>query len=127
MLQWRSAGNDLAKSLVQYPGTSLPGKRGNTVIFGHSILPIFNNPKDYMAIFSKLPTLVKGDEIEVNYDSINFKYRVEALFEVRPTDIQVLEQDDSDSFLSLITCVPPGDPRKPKRLIVRARIVPPEY
>jgi LPXTG-site transpeptidase (sortase) family protein len=46
------------------------------------------------------------------------------MFEVHPTDIQVLEQDESDSFLTLVTCVPPGDPRMPKRLIVRARIIP---
>ena len=46
------------------------------------------------------------------------------MFEVYPTDIQVLQQDNSDSFLTLVTCVPPGDPRKPRRLIVRARIVP---
>lgn len=119
-------GDDLSKSLIQYPGTAVPGKRGNTVIFGHSILPIFYNPENYISIFSKLPTLRVGDEINVEYDGISFKYRVESLFEVLPTDIQVLEQDVSDSFLSLITCVPPGDPGKPRRLIVRARVIPPE-
>lgn len=116
-------GEDLSKSLIQYPGTATPGKRGNSVIFGHSILPIFYNPKDYLAIFSTLPTLKKGDEININYDGVSFKYRVEEMFEVAPTDIQVLEQNSTDSFLTLVTCVPPGDPRKPRRLIVRARIV----
>ncbi len=118
-------GEDLAKSLIQYPGTALPGKRGNAVIFGHSILPIFFNPKDYISIFSTLPTLKPGDEIDVSYDGVSYRYRVEEMFEVLPTDIQVLEQDESDSFLTLVTCVPPGDPRKPKRLIVRARVIPP--
>lgn len=117
-------GEDLSQNLIQYPGTALPGKRGNSVIFGHSVLPIFFNPKEYMSIFSTLPTLKKGDDILVDYDNISFKYRVESMFEVYPTDIEVLEQDSSDSFLTLVTCVPPGDPRKPKRLIVRARIVP---
>jgi len=117
-------GEDLSKSLIQYPGTALPGKRGNSVIFGHSILPVFYNPKNYLSIFSMLPTLKTQDEILVNYDNISYKYKVESLFEVNPTDIQVLQQDPSDSFLTLVTCVPPGDPRRPKRLIVRARIVP---
>lgn len=117
-------GEDLSKSLIQYPGTALPGKKGNTVIFGHSILPQFYDPKDYLAIFSTLPSLKKGDEISVNYDGISYLYQVEDIFEVQPTDIQVLEQNKSDSFLTLVTCVPPGDPRKPKRLIVRARIIP---
>lgn len=118
-------GEDLSKNLIQYPGTALPGKSGNSVIFGHSVLPIFYNPKDYISVFSTLPSLKKGDEVFINYDNIAFTYRVEEMFEVYPTDIQVLQQDSSDSFLTLVTCVPPGDPRRPKRFIVRARVVPP--
>ena len=117
-------GEELSEHIIQYPGTALPGKLGNAVIFGHSILPLFYNPKSYLSIFSLLPTLEKGDEITVNYDGITYKYEVESMFEVTPTDIQVLDQNKSDSFLTLVTCVPPGDPRKPKRLIVRARVVP---
>ena len=120
------AGEDLNHSLIQYPGTALPGRPGNSVIFGHSILPIFYNPKKYIAIFSLLPTLKKGDEISVNYDGIAYKYIVETMFEVGPTDIQVLDQDSSDSFITLVTCTPSGDPRNPKRLIVRARVIPPQ-
>lgn len=119
-------GEDLSKSLIQYPGTATPGKKGNSVIFGHSILPIFNNPKNYISIFTMLPSLKKGDQIFINYDGVSFTYKVEEMFEVLPTDLQVLDQDASDSFLTLVTCVPPGDPRDPKRLIVRARVVPPE-
>lgn len=119
-------GEDLSKSLIQYPGTALPGKRGNAVIFGHSILPIFNNPKEYISIFTMLPSLKKGDLILINYDGVSYTYKVEEMFEVLPTDLQVLDQDVSDSFVTLVTCVPPGDPRDPKRLIVRARVVPPD-
>jgi sortase A len=118
-------GEDLAESLIQYPGTALPGKKGNAVIFGHSVLPIFFNPKDYISIFSTLPNLKEGDFVQVIYDGVTYNYEVENMFEVSPTDIQVLEQNESDSFLTLVTCVPPGDPRKPKRLVVRARIVAP--
>ncbi len=118
-------GEDLSNHIIQYPGTALPGKRGNSVLFGHSILPIFYNPNNYLAIFSLLPSLRTGDEILVSYDGISYTYKVEQMFEVLPTDIQVLDQDSSDSFLTLVTCVPPGDPRTPKRLIVRARVVPP--
>jgi sortase A len=118
-------GEDLNDNLIQYPGTALPGRSGNTVIFGHSILPIFYNPKNYISIFSLLPTLKKGDEIDVDYDGVSYIYKVETMFEVKPTDIQVLDQDSSDSFVTLVTCVPPGDPSNPKRLIVRARVVPP--
>lgn len=117
-------GDDLSKSLIQYPGTAAPGNLGNAVIFGHSILPQFYNPKDYMAIFSTLHNLIKGDEVLINYDGVAYQFRVEDKFEVQPTDIQILEQNPSDSFLTLVTCSPPGHPGRPKRLIVRARVVP---
>src|SRR3989344_6085956 len=117
-------GEDLAKSLIHYPGTAVPGKTGNSVIFGHSALPLFFSPTNYKTIFSTLPKFQKGDEIIVNYDGITYKYVVETKFEVLPKDIQVLEQNSDGSYISLITCVPPGDPRKPRRLVVRARLAP---
>jgi len=117
-------GEDLSKSLIQYPGTARPGKPGNTIVFGHSILPQFFNPKNYISIFSTLPELEKGDMISVEYDGVSYRYAVENMFEVSPTDIYVLEQGQSGSFLSLITCVPPGHPLKPRRLVVRAKIAP---
>lgn len=116
-------GEDLEKHLIQYPGTALPGKSGNAVIFGHSILPIFYNPRNYLAIFSTLPTIKVGEEIDINFDGVKYKYLVEEKFEVKPTDIQILEQNQSGSYLTLVTCTPPGDPRRPKRLIVRAKLV----
>jgi len=118
-------GQDLNKSLIQYPGTALPGRPGNTVIFGHSILPIFYNPKNYISIFSLLPTLSKGDEIDIDYDGISYVYKIDTMFEVKPTDIQILDQNYSNSYVTLVTCVPPGDPSNPSRLIVRAVVVPP--
>lgn len=115
-------GEDLSQSLIQYPGTAMPGQIGNAVIFGHSVLPAFYNPTNYLTIFSTIPTLVKGDSITVNFDGITYKYQVIDKFEVDPTDLQVLEQDTSDSFLTLVTCVPPG--LTTSREIIRARIVP---
>jgi sortase A len=115
-------GDDLSEHLIQYPGTALPGKTGNSVIFGHSILPQFFDPKNYMAIFSTLHTLKKGDDIVASYDGVTYRYQVENMFEVKPTDIQILDQSRSDSYLTLVTCSPPGNPFKPKRLIVRAKI-----
>lgn len=118
-------GEDLSDSLIQYPGTAIPGKTGNSVVFGHSILPQFYDPKDYLAIFSTLPTLEKGDEITVSFDGVTYVYRVETMFEVLPTELEVLDQNTNSSYLTLITCVPPGHPLKPRRLVVRAKIVPP--
>lgn len=113
----------LKDSLIQYPGTALPGKTGNSVIFGHSVLPQYFNPKNYLSIFSTLHRLKKGDAIYADYDGITYKFQVENMFEVKPTALEILEQDSSDSYLTLVTCAPPGDPRKQKRLIVRAKLI----
>lgn len=117
-------GEDLSESLIQYPGTALPGKKGNAVIFGHSTLPQLYNPKDYTTIFSTLPTIKKGDSINVRYDGISYGFSVEDVFEVKPTDLEILAQNTSDSYLTLVTCTPPGHPLRPRRLIVRARLNP---
>jgi sortase A len=101
-------GKELGSSLIQYPGTALPGEYGNTVIFGHSVLPTFYNPKDYKTIFSLLPTLAKGEKIILEFDGMKFTYIVEEYFEAKPEDVDILEQRFDRQSLSLITCVPPG-------------------
>jgi sortase A len=115
-------GEDLSKSLIQYPGTARPGQYGNTVIFGHSVLPVFFNPKNYMSIFSTIPRLKKGDEIFVNNKDVTYKFKISEMFEVEPDNLDILDQKLNDSYLSLVTCVPPGHPLKPRRLVVRARL-----
>ena len=114
-------GEDLMDSLIQYPGTALPGQYGNTVVFGHSVLPQFFNPKNYKTIFSTLPTLKKGEEILIDFDGILYRYEVVSLHEVLPENVSVLEQHYNAEYLTLITCVPPGTYLK--RLVVNARLV----
>jgi len=114
-------GENLKEKLIHYPDTALPGQMGNAVVFGHSVLPQFFNPKNYLTIFSTLHTLDSGDEIILDYDGIKYRYLVEKLFEVPPTDVSVLEQRYDSRYLTLITCSPPGTYLR--RLIVRARLV----
>ncbi len=112
---------DLKKSLIQYPQTALPGQLGNTVVFGHSVLPQFFNPKSYVTIFSTLFKLKQGDEILLDHDNVQYRYLIEEMFEVQPTDLSVLEQRFDGRYLTLITCSPPGTYLR--RLIIRAKIV----
>jgi sortase A len=102
------AGDDLGVSLVHYGGTALPGEYGNTVIFGHSTLVQFYNPKNYKTIFSLMPTLKAGDEIYISYDGISYTYIVSGLSVREPSDLSALAQRFDDSYLTLVTCVPPG-------------------
>lgn len=115
-------GEDLSQSLIHYGGTAFPGNYGNAVIFGHSTLPEFFNPKNYSTMFSTLPNLEVGDSIFTKIDGITYKYVVDDLITVDPSDISVLEQRYDNYYLSLITCVPPG--LKWKRLVVKARLMP---
>lgn len=114
------SGDDLAVSLVHYGGTPLPGQYGNAVVFGHSTLPQFFNPTNYKTIFSYLPTLKIGDEIYITYDGVKYTYIVYNMVVVDPTDLSPLEQRFDDSYLTVVTCVPPGTYWK--RLNVKAKI-----
>jgi sortase A len=103
------AGDDLGKSLIHYGGTALPGEYGNTVIFGHSTLPqFFRGAKDYRTIFSILPTIKVGADINLTYDGIDYRYVVTEKVVLEPSDLSPLEQRFDDSYLTLVTCVPPG-------------------
>lgn len=113
-------GQDLKKSLIQYPQTALPGQTGSAVVFGHSVLPQFFNPKSYLTIFSTLYRLKPGDEIYVDFDNIKYKYLVEEMFEVEPTDLSILEQRFDGRYFTMVTCSPPGTYLR--RLVVKARI-----
>jgi len=112
--------NDLAKHLVNYPGTSIPADSGNAVVFGHSTLPQLYNPKDYKTVFTFLYELIPGDEIFANVNNISYKYKVENITVVDPKDTSVLQQNYNDSFLTLVTCTPPGTIWK--RLIIKAKL-----
>lgn len=111
---------DLTKHLVNYGGTALPPEKGNAVIFGHSTLPQLYDKNDYKTIFSYLYKLETGDDIVVKVGNVTYKYKVESVTVVDPTNTSVLEQNFSDSFLTLITCTPPGTIWK--RLVIKARI-----
>jgi sortase A len=114
------AGDDLMNSLVHYGGTGLPGQFGTSVIFGHSMLPQFYSAKSYKSIFSTLPTLKEGDEIDVTYDDVQYHYKITEMVVLEANDLSVLEQKFDGSYLTLVTCVPPGTLWK--RLNVKAKL-----
>jgi len=114
------AGDDLKKSLIHYGGTALPGEYGNSVIFGHSTLPQFFSPTNYTSIFSTVPTLKVGDEIRIAYDGITYRYLIYEMTVTDPGDLSALAQRFDDSYITLITCVPPGTYWK--RLDVHAKL-----
>lgn len=113
-------GEDLSKSLVHYIPTSLPGEYGNVAIFGHSSLPQLYKEKDYKTMFTYLPSIENRDKIIVKIGNMRYEYEVYDMFVVKPDQISVLEQKYDASYLTLVTCVPPGTYWN--RLIVRAKL-----
>lgn len=115
-------GDDLKKSLVAWPTSAVPGDYGANIIFGHSELPQFANPKDYSGIFTHLMDLTDGDVIFVDFDGVRYKYIIFDRQVIDPDDLSVLEQRFDNRYLTLITCVPPGTLWK--RGVVRAKLSP---
>lgn len=112
--------SDLSKHLVDYGGTAVPADKGNAVIFGHSTLPQLYDAKNYKTVFTYLYQLQPGDEIDVKVNNVNYKYRVQNITVVDPDNTSILQQNFDDSYLTLVTCTPPGTIWK--RLAVKAKI-----
>ncbi|MEP7166819.1 MAG: sortase [Candidatus Woesebacteria bacterium] len=106
-------GRNLDQHLIQYPGTGMPGEAGSPVIFGHSVLRQFynpkeNNPRRYISIFSMIMTLKPDDEIIIKDEAITYRYKVLNKTEVKPTDRYILDQQTDTHLLKIVTCVPEG-------------------
>lgn len=113
---------DFKNNLSHFPGSALPGEIGNVFITGHSVLPQFNDPNNYSAIFTKLDSLEVGDEVNVQIEDLTLKYVVQYSKVVNPHDTSVLQPLSSQGKnLTLMTCVPPGS--STKRLIVVASFI----
>lgn len=110
----------LALHLVNYIGTPVPGEKGNAVVFGHSTLPQLFNPNDYKTVFANLYKLRVGDEVEANVSGVVYRYRIATITVVDPSDTSIFSQKYDHSYLTLVTCTPPGTVWQ--RLIVNARL-----
>ena len=114
-------GTDLTRALVHYLPTTLPGENGNVAIFGHSSLPYNYNAKDYRTIFTYLPSVEKGDKIYAKVGNKSFEYEVFDIFIVTPDQVSILDQKYDASYMTVVTCVPPGSTQD--RLVVRSKLV----
>lgn len=106
-------GGDINHHLLHFNPEVKIGGLGAAVIFGHSTLRQFYNPKEsnknrYKSIFSTIMTLQNGDEIRLNLGEIAYVYTVVGKKEVQPDDDEILSQDLSKRQIKLITCVPEG-------------------
>lgn len=108
---------DLGRHLVHYGGTNLPPNLGNAIIFGHSTLPQLFNPKDYKTIFANAYKLQVDDTISVRVENVSYTYKIKIIRVVDPSDTTIFAQNLDNSYLTLVTCTPPGTTWK--RLVIK--------
>lgn len=115
-----NADNDLDHHLVNYAGTASPPEKGNTVIFGHSTLPQWFNPHNYKAIFATALNLKLGDKIIATVNGADYTYIIDNISIVNADDYAPLEQQYDNSYMTIITCTPPGTTWK--RLVIHSHL-----
>lgn len=111
---------DLSMHLLNYGGTAIPPENGNAVIFGHSTLPHLFNQNDYKTIFANVYKLKAGDEIWATVSNVSYLYKVQSISVVDQNDTTAFAQNYDNSYLTLVTCTPPGTVWK--RLIIKATL-----
>lgn len=98
----------LQKGVAHLAGSTLPGNIGNIFIFGHSSY-YFYDKGNYKYIFKNLSDLENGDEITIESNIGNYKYKVIDKKVVNPEDVHVTGiVEEGKETLSLMTCTPVG-------------------
>ena len=92
-----------------YPGTPLPGEDGNFVMSGHRTT--------YGAPFHNLDAMAPGDEMILQTAKGEFRYRVDWVKVVAPTEIGVTVSTPGTHEITLTTCHPKFSASQ--RLVVR--------
>jgi sortase A len=112
--------NNVNLHLIQFPGTAVPPNVGNTAIYGHSTLPQWFNPHNPHAIFATALNTKIGDSVIITIGSKVYTYKVISMTIVPADDTSYLAQDTDGSYLSIITCTPPGTTWE--RLVIKSKL-----
>jgi LPXTG-site transpeptidase (sortase) family protein len=124
MRDWTALENQIQEALrygvVHFPGTALPGDKGNVVITGHSSYFPWD-PGRFKDVFALLHQVDVGDRVIVYRDQKPYEYEVYDKEVVMPDQVEVLTQKGEDR-LTLITCTPVGT--NLKRLVLLAKPLP---
>jgi sortase A len=81
-------------------------------------LPQLFDPTNYKAIFATVHTLQVGDEFSITVEGQSYTYQIFDISITTPEDINIFAQSTDNSYITLVTCTPPGTIWK--RLVLRA-------
>lgn len=122
-IEEKAIQNALEGGVVHYDTTSMPGEKGNVIIFGHSSNNILNKGK-YKFAFVLLSRLEAGDLFMLQKDSKQYVYKVFNKRIVKPEEVDILSKSPRAAMATLITCDPPGTSLN--RLLVEAEQISPD-
>lgn len=112
---------DLDSGVIYYPGSVYPGQNGQIIILGHSAPQGWPKTK-YEWVFSDLSKLKIGDKILIDLNNKQYTYIVkQTKIIARGAEVPTYASSTSDSFLTLISCWPPG--KDYQRIAVQAELL----
>lgn len=117
MLAEGTDAKELRVGAGHFPGSAMPGKRGNCAIAGH-------RNYTFGSMFNRLGEVKIGDSITIEQNRQTFSYQVTSICVVDPSDVSVLNQNKHKRELTLVTCTPVGIATH--RLIIHAQLVEPK-
>jgi len=105
-------------------GTVLPGEKGASFLYGHSVLPWFFDPQNYDTIFSTLHNLNFGDSFGIVRNKQLLTFEVVYKITLNPDEVSPFMESgyfsNQDSWVILMTCTPAG--LDTKRLLVIGKL-----
>jgi LPXTG-site transpeptidase (sortase) family protein len=99
--------NALQKGVAHAEGTANPGEGGHMFYFAHST-DNFWNVTLYNAVFYLLYKLERGDEVDIYYKGVRYKYIVTGYTIVNPNEVKYLTKKTRSDYVTLQTCWPLG-------------------
>lgn len=117
IIEGTSEKASLDKGAWKMPSTSSPDQGGNTAITAHR----YKYRPPSKETFYLLDKLAIGDTFTINWNGLEYTYRVREVKVVEPTAVEVLNNTE-DPVVTLITCTPLFTTKQ--RLIVVAQEIP---
>ena len=116
-VQHGTEADTLEKSVGHVVGTSLPvgGSSTHAVLSAHSGMASSK-------LFSDIDQLAEGDTFYIHVLGEVLAYKVDAIHTVLPTDTRLLQIEEGEDYVTLVTCTPFGV--NTHRLLVRGHRVP---
>lgn len=112
---------DLDKGVVYYPGSVLPGEKGQIIILGHSAPPNWPHIK-HDWVFTDIEDLNVGEQIILYFNNTQYTYRIiDKKVIQKGEEIRANGLDATNNILTIVSCWPPG--KDYKRMTVQAELI----